>query len=142
MRSNWVITLFILPVLGLLPGCGQAVLTAKIERDGEVLMSSHFTRDMHPFHDGLAPKGVWPCLRGLRFQTPAGHQPRLDEGLEITVKGKIRIIITQAGREIASATVDHLRLIRGTGPDAAWELPPDEIDRTGRAAGLSGHNVK
>jgi hypothetical protein len=82
---------------------------------------------------------VWSYLHKVRFQQEEGSQDveKRDDPLRTKLKGEIRLRAEQSGRVIAEARLSELLLVRTDASKDEWSLPPEEVDRTAKAAGLA-----
>jgi len=132
MRHRLGFALVLLLAVSLFPGCiGQRALRVQITRDGELILQTAYG-----VSDRLNAAAIWRSLEGKSFKTVDTLKPETDDPQKAVVKGKIRIVILHVDREIASAQVDEIRLVRVPGSNDQWQLAPDEVRRTGQAAGL------
>jgi hypothetical protein len=104
---------------------GARLLQAIIDVDGRVVLRS-------AYQDGgwtgvPPPATVWTYL---------GHEPLWCEttnGLTAALRGLVTVRMEHGGRLISQASVTNLTLRSTAGK---WFLPPEEVQRTARAAGL------
>jgi hypothetical protein len=125
----------VVPVLLLVilcSGCGgQRYLHVRIERDGQPVLETGYG-----VSDRLGTGAMWKSLQGKAFEALGSIEPDASDPQTAVLRGRIRIVILHVDREMASVRVDELRLVRSSVAQDQWELPPDEVQRTARAAGL------
>ena len=108
------------------PAPGQRYLEARIEKDGQAVLRTHFA-----VPDSWDKHAAWKRLEGQSFQNVGDFKPEPAAG-QLVLKGKIRLLLLHTSTPFAAAEVDHL----GLGPDPAgkgtWQLAPGEVERTGK----------
>ena len=85
----------------------------------------------------IDPKWAKPLmerLKGVALECEGDIKPTVDPKDEnkATLRGKIKVIASFRGRDIATAETDHLHLVK---QDGKWFVTPKEIDRMITAAG-------
>jgi len=116
----------------LFSGCvGQRYLQVRVERDGDLVLQTKYG-----VPDRLGASDIWQSLQGKPFKAVGTVTPDAANGQKVVLKGKIKITILHGDKAMASASVDELRFVRASGCEDRWELPPEEVQRTAKTAGL------
>ncbi len=132
MRRQFANALFVLLTVSLLPGCaGQRYIKVDIERDSTVALHTEYG-----VSDSLTPSAIWNTLQGQSFTAVTPLKPEPEDPKKAVMKGKLRIVITHVGNELASAKIKELRLVRDSDSSDQWKIAPGEVERTSLAAGL------
>ena len=119
------------------PAEAARFIDVRIERDGGVVLETGFgASDYEP------AARIWARLD--RAPLRAVHEVPADAAnpQQATLVGDIRITILHVDTVLASAQVDKLRLTRVSGTSDQWQLPKDEVERTGQTAGLRALTVR
>lgn len=112
------------------PAAAAQFAMAQVEHNGVVVLQGSFTaRDT----DDLA--AVWKLLIGQPLKAVGSVVPDVPNAHVATLTGDIRLTITSLNPK-TSVTVNRLRLLRVPGKENEWQLPPEEVEQTAKAAGL------
>jgi hypothetical protein len=122
---------------GLLAGgcAATAPLRAQIERDGKLLLQTGVYAGI-----GERDAALWRCLEGVPFRAAGPLPAAADDPHPLTLTGSLRVVVLVGpdphfARRL-TAPMDSLRLVRVPGTDDQWQIPADELERIGRAAGV------
>ena len=131
---TWV-RLAVLPLaVFVLAGClhpGQRYLHVRVERDGVPILQTEYA-----VSDSLDAAGMWKSLEGKPFKVVGTTTPEAIDRQRAVLKGNIKIVILHVDQVMASARVNAVGLVRAPDAEGQWVLPPEEVERTARAAGL------
>jgi hypothetical protein len=114
-------------------GCvhyGQRLLEARIERDGQVVLRTHFG-----VPDNWDQRTAWRQLESQLFEVEDPTVLGADVVGRATLKGRIRITLTHAGSAWAAVEVDEIQLSQQDAESNIWRFVPGECERTARALG-------
>lgn len=109
------------------------LLIVRIEHNGNVAQSSFYE------DDGTADtRTIWSYLGGDPLAVEGGGTivASPNDPLRATLTGPVAIAISHAKAPLLEARIENLTLTRVRADRDRWFLPPDELRRTGIAAGL------
>src|ERR1043165_9172724 len=110
------------------PAEAAKFIEVRIEKDGKLLFSATFTAA-----DTDTAADIWDQLR----KTPFARKWDIGaDKKDQVLKEKITLtVIWPQDTALASAKLDELRIVYD-GKKDQWSLPPEEVERTAKAAGL------
>ena len=115
------------------PAQAARLLIVKIEHNGQVAQTSFYE------DDGTADKRtVWSYLGGdpLAVEGDGTIVASAADPMRARLAGPVVITVTHAKTPLIEARIENLDLTRLRPDRDRWYLPPEEIQRTGLAAGL------
>ncbi len=118
-------------IVFLLTGCpapGQRYLEARIEKDGQAVLRTHFA-----VPDSWDKHAAWKRLEGQAFKNVDDFKPAPAADGQLVLKGKIKLLLLHTKTPFAVAEVDTLGLSPDPAGKGAWQIPPEEVKRTGLA---------
>ena len=118
-------------VFAICTGCshpGQRLLEARIEKDGQLVLRTHFG-----VPDTWAPDAAWQQLNGRAFEPVGAATFESNDSGQVQLKGNVRVALVHAGTPFAAVDVEQLQLVGDLAGPATWRLAPGEVVRTAKA---------
>src|SRR5262245_13997600 len=129
--------MFFMAAGGLLSGgcAASAPVSALIERDGHTLLKAGV------FHGvGENKATLWRSLGDGSFEAVGPLPADAAESAQMPLTGSLRVVVFMSPRAHDglqfAVPIDTLRLVRVPGKAYRWQIPADELERIGRAAGM------
>jgi hypothetical protein len=113
------------------PAYAARLLKGTVERDGKVVLTTHFSDD-----GKSSPEELWNRLRGDDCRWQIESEEVAIEPSWATVEGALAIRIYHGGTPLFEARASKISL-RGPPEGDEWFLPADEFDRISAANGIA-----
>ncbi len=113
---------------------GQKLLRLEVHQAGQVVLATVFDAA-----DSCTVSEIWDEAGECPFSTEVTSTslvPGDEDPLAVVLTGPVEIRITHVRSLESSATLTGLRLVRSAPTTDDWRLPPEEIARAKKAAGL------
>ncbi len=119
---------------GTLSPPGMQLLRMAVRQDDRTVLSTTFDAP-----DSEGPAKLWAHAGTEPFSTDetlASIPAMANDPLRARLTGAIEITITHVDRVRTRASLTSLELVRSTSSGMSWYLPPEEVERVRKAAGL------